>query len=48
MVVTQQPTIAVTMGMSWMVHTLGNVRLMALGMEKLQSAARQIEVRYCY
>ena len=40
----QQLTTAVTMDMSWMAHTPGNVSMTVLGLEKLQYAAQQREV----
>ena len=41
----QQPTTAVIMDTSWMVHTLGNVSMTAHGTERLQYAAQEREVR---
>ena len=41
----QELTTAVIMGMSWMEHTQENASMMVLGMERLQNAVGQGEVR---
>lgn len=44
MVTPQQPTTPATTDMSWMEHTPDDANMMALGMERLQNAAKYREV----